>query len=240
MKRVRKLLLALVVLSMSQLAFAPEAVFAAKVIPAIQPGEALQHVKSLAWNAVLKKNVKTKYGRYKAGKKVVVIKGGVNCIIQLGKHNYRINRKYLLFTTDRASIMTEGDYNTSTKIHFANSKKRNSKTQYLIWVSLDKQRVNVYKGSDRRWNLIRVMECSTGRANSTPIGNRTIRSKKKFFEYYMYFLEYGGSGFHKWPGPGMAKRIGKGTASSGCIRMRKKDAGWMYQNIPVGTKVVFY
>ena len=188
MKRVRKLLLALIVLSMSQLAFAPEAVFAAKKIPVIQPGETLQHVKSLAWNAVLKKNV----GRYKAGEKVVVIKGGVNCIIQLGKHNYRINRKYLLFTTDRASIMTEGDYNTSTKIHFANSKKRNSKTQYLIWVSLDKQRVNVYKGSDRRWNLIRVMECSTGRANSTPIGNRTIRSKKKFFEYYMYFLEYGG------------------------------------------------
>ena len=70
MKRVRKLLLALIVLSMSQLAFAPEAVFAAKVIPAIQPGEVLQHVKSLAWNAVLKKNVKTKYGRYKAGKKL--------------------------------------------------------------------------------------------------------------------------------------------------------------------------
>ena len=242
MKNLRRLLLTFAIALMALLQ--ADIVFAAVKIPAIMPGETLQTVKTLAWKATLRRTVKTKYGRFKAGTTVTVIKGGSKCIISLGGHNYKIASKYLSFGQDLASIVTDGDYNTSTKISYANSTKRTSKTSYLVWVSLDKQRINVYKGSSGNWKLVKVFKCTTGANNSTPIGTFTIRKKMHSYtgQYgspLYFYMEFAGSGFHRWPGSGVGT-IGTHPQSHGCIRMRQSDAIWMYKNVPLKTKVIIY
>lgn len=245
MKRMKKLLLVLAVMMMMTAGTALTASAAVK-IPAIKPGERIQKVKTLAWNAKLKANVRTKYGKYKAGKTVKVLSTGSTCIIRLkgkdGKnHKYKIARKYL-YLTDALVTSKKGDYNTSTKIRFVNKTKRTSKTKYFIWVSLDKQRVNVYQGKSRKWKLVRVMKCSTGVGAATPVGTFTIDFKEPEYEYLTYYLEYSGSGFHMWPGvyPNMKKTLGRDVASHGCIRLTYSDSKWMYKKIPVGTRVLIY
>lgn len=242
MRKLRKLLL-MAVISVMMLIPADLA-FAAVRIPAIQPGEPIQQVDTLAWVATLKRAVRTKYGRFKAGTRVTVIKGGSKCTIRLKGHNYKIASRYLNFKKDLASIVGGSDYNTSTKIAFANQKTRTSKTNYLIWVSLDKQRLNLYRGSNRRWELIKVFKCTTGMMNMTPVGNFTIGWKKHSYtgQYgspLYFYMEFSGSGFHRWPGKGVGT-IGTHPQSHGCIRLREKDAAWLYRNVPTKTKVVIY
>ena len=90
MKKLRKLLL-MAVFSVMMLIPADLA-YAAVRIPAIQPGEPIQRVDTLAWQATLKRAVRTKYGRFKAGTFVTVIKGGSKCTIRLKGHNYTLRR----------------------------------------------------------------------------------------------------------------------------------------------------
>lgn len=241
MRRFRKLLLMFVVMLM--VAGGSTLTASANLpIPIIKPGEKLMPVKTLSWDAVLKVKVKTKYGKFKAGTKVLVLKTGSKCTIVLKNRKYKISRAYLRILNAHVTSVSEGDYNTSTKIDYANKKDRKSATRYLIWVSLDKQRVNVYTGSNRKWKLIRVMRCSTGRSAATPIGTFVIHFKEKEYQYLTNFMEFCGSGFHMWPGmyPNANQTLGRDVASHGCVRLTKKDSQWMFDNIPVGTRVVIY
>lgn len=242
MKHVRRLLLTMVLAVM--MLIPAQTAFAGLRVPAIKPGEVLQPVKTLAWQGKLLRNVNTKYGSYPAGTEVTIIKGGGSCIIKLDGHNYKISRQYLTFEKDLATVVDDGDYNRTTKDSFANDYRRKSKTQYFVWVSLDKQRINIYKGKNRNWTLIKVFKCTTGADNSTPMGNFTIRRKMHSFtgQYgspLYFYMEFAGSGFHRWPGGGI-ETIGTHTQSHGCIRMVQKDAIWMYKKVPIGSKVLIY
>lgn len=215
-------------------------------IPAKEPGEKVQKVKTLAWTAKLRRSVKTKYGTYKAGTKVIVVRPGRKCIVQIGKHQYKIGKSALRLISGIVTSVTDGDYNVTTKLAYVNRKKIASRTKFLIWVSLDKQRVNVYYGKAYKWKLIRVMRCTTGRGSSTPIGYFTIGWKEHPYKTLTNYMEYSGSGFHKWPHtvPGCKKLIGNVVTNTlgsyGCIRVDKKDSYWMFAKIPVHTKVVIF
>ena len=78
-----------------------------------------------------------------------------------------------------------------------------------------------------------------GRDNSTPLGNFTIKAKYPNYGGLAYYMEFSGSGFHRWPGVGV-ESIGTHTQSHGCIRMTQNDVIWMYNNLPVGTRVWIY
>jgi len=243
MKKFRKLLL-MVIMAVMMLVPADLA-FADMPIPPIKPNDPIQRVSTLKWKGELLVSVRTKYGRFRAGKKVTILKTGYKCTILLKGHKFKIARRYLRITEDLASIVKGKDYNTKTKIYFANKVKRKSKTKYFIWVSLDKQRVNIYKGSSKRWRLYKVYKCTTGIAASTPLGYHTIGWKLPSFtgQYgspLYYYMEFAGSGFHIWPGYGGAGLIGKHTQSHGCIRLTASAAEWMYKHIPIGTKVYIY
>ena len=232
MRKIRRLL---VVLAVAMMMIPADAAFAAKKTSVIRPGESLQQVRTLAWKATLR----TKYGRFKAGTVVTVVRGGAKCIIRLKGHNYNISRKYLNFAQDLASVVTKGDYTKRIKNTYINSAAHKSKSKYLVWVSLDKQRVNVFKGSNKKWKLVKVFKCTTGRDNSTPIGNFTIKSKVPNYNGLAYYMAFSGSGFHRWPGMGV-ESIGTHTQSHGCIRMTQNDVIWMYNHLPVGTRVWIY
>ena len=137
---------------------------------------------------------------------------------------------------------TPGDFTKATKTAFVNSRTLKSKTKWLIWVSTDRQSFNIFRGSNKHWVFYRKYDCSTGMANfATPLGRRTIRRKirsyysEEFESWLNYFLEFGGSGIHVWPGPHVGQYIGKEPCSHACIRLRREAAIWVYKHIPVNT-----
>ena len=104
MKKLHRLLL---IMMTSFLLLVPaDAAFAAKKSSVIRPGESLQQVRTLSWKATLLRNVRTKYGRFRAGTVVTVVRGGAKCIIRLKGHNYSISKQYLSFGEDLASVVT--------------------------------------------------------------------------------------------------------------------------------------
>ncbi len=142
---------------------------------------------------------------------------------------------------------TKGDFTKKTKTAFVNSRALRSKTNWMIWVSTDRQSLNVFRGSSRHWVLVKKFDCSTGMANwATPLGRKTIIRKERavyseeFESWLIYFLEFGGSGIHKWPGPHATEFIGREPCSHACVRLRQAPAIWVYKHVPVGTRLFIY
>ncbi len=143
------------------------------------------------------------------------------------------------------------DYDQAMKVAWVNAKGFSSQTRYLIWVNRTYQRVNIFEGSAGNWTLIHEFLCGTGKPGSpTPVGEYTVWGYDKGW-YHSYWCEpvvrfKTGSGyaFHSrlWnPGHQTLQdaRIGF-PISAGCVRMYDEDVQWMYDNIPLATKVVVY
>ena len=138
-----------------------------------------------------------------------------------------------------------GDYSKQTILGFVNNQAIKSSTKYMIWVSLDKQRVYVFKGRNRNWSLLKRFKTSTGMAEY-PTLDQSFKSKykiqKKALEvnglYWYCFVH--GSGFHKFPGPGASQALGIQPVSHSCIRLRQKHAQYIFKKIPLDTRVFIW
>ncbi len=222
--------------------------------------EDYQEIKTIRWQAALtsdlKVSIKGKKYVLKKGTKVVVTnrrygKPYHKSTILVKGYSVKVANSKLYFIKDLCSSVSEGDYNKVSKEYFVNvTKNFPSRTKYLVWISLDKQRVNVFKGWTKggHWKLIKVFLCSTGKAQ-TPTSshwNADVSFKSYRYTYFQtggvlyYFTEVSGSGMHKWPGGGMSSCLGKKTVSHGCIRMSERDAKWVFDNVPVKTRVVVW
>ena len=226
-----------------------------------QQEEPLEQVKTIRWRAKLTANIKVSVNGHKVylkeGKNVVVTNRKFSNTGMTGKSKVliegkevRIPNKYLFFVKDLCSVVKQGDYKRETKERFVNSRTFRSKTGYLVWICLDKQRVNIFTGpkAGKNWTLVKTCKCSTGKAETptTPHWNADISFKERRYKYYKndgylnYFSEVSGSGMHEWIGGGRAKLFGKHTASNGCIRLSKAAAIWVFENVPVKTRVIIY
>ncbi len=206
----------------------------------------VQKVKTISWRARLRCTVKKgKKVLAKEGSTVEVVSRDYNyggkSLVKLGKYQVRLKNSCLRFLSDMASVSKTGDYTKETKEAFINGKNASSRTRYLIWVSLDKQRVNIFTGKKGNWRLIRVYPCSSG-ATPTPTrsGWRTVDYKRKVLKGLLWFTDLSGGGFHKWPGKVNMNVLGKHTASHGCVRLTESDAKALYDLIPVHTKILVY
>lgn len=118
-----------------------------------------------------------------------------------------------------------------------------------IRVSLADQQVTVLDANEK---IVQTFTCSSGESgDETPTGTYTIGGRGKSFYNeslqegaYYWTRFYGDYLFHSIPidehyqiKPKEAAKLGK-TASHGCIRLALKDAKWIYEHIPDGTKVV--
>ncbi len=218
-------------------------------------------VKTIAWKAKVRAKIKTtntstgEKVKVPAGTKVTVIqrdyhekKGKSECQLKDGTVCY-IPTKYLYFYGSKATGK-KGDYSEETKLAYINGQTITSPTDTLIWICLDKQRVNVFKGKNKNWELVEVFKCSTGKAD-TPTWDVSFKAKnKKQRKYYvqkkdkvvnglMYYTFFYGSGMHKWPGGGMSSAIGIKPMSHSCVRMAKKAAKWIFsnENVPIKSRV---
>ena len=101
---------------------------------------------------------------------------------------------------------------------------------------------------------IKAIVCSVGRNGATPVGTFTTKTKLRYHELngptYGQYCQHITSDilFHSVPSkrpdttslyPGYYNQLGT-AASAGCIRLTVADAKWLYDYMPLGTKVVIY
>lgn len=219
----------------------------------------IQKVHTIYWKAKLtcdiKVKIKGKKKKLKEGTNVVVtnrsyLPSGRSKVSYNGA-KFKVKNTKLYFIEDLCTVVKEGDYNLETKLHFVNKAHSfPSKTPFLVWICLDKQRINIFRGAAGNWTLVKKMRCSSGLADSPTKArwNGRIGFKARVYSYsnptfsatVEYFNEFGGSGIHKWGGPGRAQLLGKHTASHSCVRLSKANAIWFYNTVPIGTRVVIY
>lgn len=145
---------------------------------------------------------------------------------------------------------TDEDYSEEMKVDFVNSMGYDSTTDYLVWVNLYTQKVNVFKGYQGNWALEECFDCATGKNTSpTTTGVYTYSALQDKWDlgntYVKPVMVYnGGEAITSQPYDAKTDAVTDDTigkpASGGSVRMQKDDIAWMAENIPVGTLVVVY
>ena len=185
---------------------------------------------------------------------------------ELRKGRIDIDEGSFYFTDSDGAILTDFEFTLDNVRYYADTEgivlvgsmyskaqEYYSDTDYLILLNLDTQTTSVYKGSQGKWKLLREMIVSTGLPiNPTPKGEyRTTTHCLKFNNYgvrawYATGFIGGLYLFHSSPyvidsEPKVCTdpRLGYPT-SHGCVRMALEDAKWMYDNLPLSTKVIIY
>ncbi|MDD3165169.1 MAG: S-layer homology domain-containing protein [Oscillospiraceae bacterium] len=142
------------------------------------------------------------------------------------------------------------DYSAPLKESFVNYKNYASTADYLVWVSLKTQKINVFLGKQGAWKLAKSFACCTGK-NTTPTlaGVFSYKYLDKVWDFGDYYVKNamvfnGGHAFHtrtyiKATSALLDATIGT-PASHGCVRMYDEDVGWLVNNLPVGATVVVY
>ena len=134
-----------------------------------------------------------------------------------------------------------------------------SSTNYLVWVNLYSTTVNIFQGSKGNWKLIKTGECTIGAPNTpTRPGVYSIYSKTHHWSFDDYSIgrtdvsrcNYvslfdGGIAFHtRLYYSGTSTFYGNSSLSAelshGCVRCPDEIAIFIYNNCPIGTRVVVY
>lgn len=157
-----------------------------------------------------------------------------------GRYYYSIPRRYLWIPHDPA---TNNSRMTTNQLEaYVNSHNFSSNTPYFVWVDINRQRINIFKGSKNRWKLYNSFSCASGR-NVTPTirGNFVLQDRGPSFPGAIDWIRfYGNYLFHSIlvnsRGQVIDPTIGK-RASHGCVRVGIPDIRWMYNNLPRGTAV---
>ena len=141
-----------------------------------------------------------------------------------------------------------------------------SNTNYLILVNKDDYKVAVYKGSKNSWVKQKEWYCTHGGSN-TPTGVWTLDDHvtKRSAQYGWAVFDFSSAAFASHISAGnyfhsilYEKYIGlyypntnpynedpmdpslKQDYSHGCIRLETENAEWIWDNVPLGSKVVIY
>lgn len=141
------------------------------------------------------------------------------------------------------------DITAEKKESFINTKRYTSRTKYLIWINLERQKVNIFKNVKSEWEIIYSAACSSGK-NDTPTISGVFKYSRyvdrwDFGEFHVrnVMIFNGGAAFHsqtyKPNGKLLDPTLGR-PVSHGCIRLKQADINWMAAKIPIGTTVVVY
>lgn len=130
-----------------------------------------------------------------------------------------------------------------------------SETEYLILINNWMNVVGVYQGEKGKWKNIYFVSCVTGKESTPTVrGEYSIYAKSPSFDgnmdtpvwytcYYasMFYPEYFFHSIIYYQGTWDVMDSTMGwSASHGCVRLDTDIAEWIYDNVPLGTKVVSY
>ena len=146
---------------------------------------------------------------------------------------------------------TREDYTDEQKTGFVNTMGYSSATEYLVWVNLYTQKVNVFQGAKGSWTLVQAFPCATGvNTNPTTIGMFALTSLTGHWDlsdgtYVDPVMTFnGGEAFTSQPKDAATREVANDTigtpASGGSVWMLEDDITWMARNLSVGTTVVVY
>ena len=157
------------------------------------------------------------------------------------------------FTLDNIRYHADTDGRIYTGTMYEKAQEYSSSTDYLILVNLATQKTAVYQGEKGNWRLLREMLCSTGAPiNPTPKGEYATTTHVENFVNHGMRAWYGtgfigglylfhSSPYEIAPEPLVCVEPELGVAAShGCVRLALEDAKWMYDTLPLSTKVVIY
>ena len=150
---------------------------------------------------------------------------------------------------------TDSDYETfAKKIFEKKCKSKSSNTKYLIVTSTHLNRTAIYTGKKGKWKLKYWWLCTTGKDSSpTVTGNYKLGIKGNNFTTsdgngtcWWYSQIKGNYLYHS-----VIYKLGSKTKlksknqlahnkSHGCVRLELKNAKWIYDNVPGGTKIYIF
>ena len=133
-------------------------------------------------------------------------------------------------------------------------KNESSDTKYMVTISIDYHRVNVFENVDGEWAMKYQWACTTGENDKvdenghyTPRGSWQVRFKTKSFgdtfsvwyatNFYKAFYTHSILYNHGSMSVVQDGRLGV-SASHGCVRLSMSHAKWIYENCAKGTRVV--
>jgi len=141
------------------------------------------------------------------------------------------------------------DVNRAQLEGFVNAMGYDSATKFLVIVDINRQQTHVFKGTKRKWTLLRTMTVSTGK-NESPTVRGEFKLKDRGLWFYSDRLGSGGRFWVRFDGPYLFHSVamdrsgnviddtlGK-KSSNGCVRLSVPDAEWFYKTVPDKTKVV--
>jgi len=143
--------------------------------------------------------------------------------------------------------ITSSDYSKLSATKFINElynagEVRRSSSDYLIWVSTYTQHLYIFKWNYRTksWVLDRHWECSTGTAGSPTRIDTYMNIEARYsyeggIPYWNCF-----SGMNAIHGKKDSYAIDGHPHSHGCVRNYNSNAGWIWDNCPMGTPVAIY
>jgi len=195
-------------------------------------------------------NKKTTYGAWKKDSSKVKTTGEVGD--RYSKNGAYIKDKTIKLDGNSYYYNEDGLKSGCSEKMWDKVKNTKSGTKYLIAVDCGKNRTCIYKGKKGDWKLKDYWKCTTGK-KSTP----TIKGKFKVcgkvshfgeqkgysvwyatrikYEYYFHSILY-----RPWSKSSvLSGTLGK-NLSHGCIRLKLKNAKWIYNNCKSGTKIVIY
>ena len=144
------------------------------------------------------------------------------------------------------------DYSPEIKERWVSAQGYESETDYLIWVNISHQRVNIFRDTGGFWALERSCIVGTGAPGTdTPVGVWQLTYKNAagwltstYTVKPVVGFKGGGYAFHSRlyvPGTTTLSDPSIGfPVSHGCVRMYDADIQYIYDTIPVGTTVVVY
>jgi hypothetical protein len=144
------------------------------------------------------------------------------------------------------------DHDPYLKEVWVNARGYSSDTEYLLWVNLAYQRINIFTGWQGNWTLLRSGIIATGKTGSaTPVGIwKTTYKQVNGWTTATYTVKPvvrfrgGGYAFHSrlyYPNTSTLQDPSIGfPVSAGCVRMMDEDIQFLYDYVPDGTTVVVY
>ena len=123
----------------------------------------------------------------------------------------------------------------------------NSKTNYMIWVNKSKFRLSVFEGYAGNWKWVKDFTVGIGAPNSETItGSFEYQYPVSSWNYSDHYVGpvmvfYGNYALHStflnYDGTPYNNNVGM-KISLGCVRCQKKYIDWMFNNIPLGTRIL--
>ena len=195
-------------------------------------------VKTMSYKVKLKKAV----GSHKKGEKVIVNRNMAKQWI-MSDGTIIKNKTYMDLLTqiyDPNCI-----YSQAAAQAWVNQNGFESATNYLYWCNKYGQRAYIFTGSKGHWTLVKTYKCGTGNisygdGSDQGIGFKwKIWDKKKVFDgphgkqyWNMHYTSAWGNSIHKGS-------TGK-PVTHGCIAMGKEGIQWVFNNVPINTRVIVY